>query len=86
MVQQHTLMKYDPASGEHRPYPSNAHDWRRYHGPTAWLYNPWTGNKRDPRDIGTDVHGILIVPDGEPLYAGNQAGRLGDLSAGQRGA
>ena len=73
MKQQHTLMKYDPATGEHRPYPSNAHDWRKYHGATAWLYNPWSGDKRDPRDIGMDVNGLLIIPKGEPIYAGSQA-------------
>ena len=73
MKQQYTLMKYDPATGEHRPYPSNAHDWRKYHEATAWLYNPWSGDKRDPRDIDMDVNGLLIIPKGEPIYAGSQA-------------
>jgi hypothetical protein len=69
MKQQHSLMKFDPATNAPRPYPSSADHWRRYHGLVAWLYNPWTGDKRDARAIGTDVQGYLIVPDGEMLYA-----------------
>ena len=56
-------MKYSPDTGEERPYPSNAKQWREYHGKVAWLYNPWTGEKRDPRDVGSDVYG-------EQLYDG----------------
>lgn len=59
---QEQLMKYSPDTGEERPYPSNAKQWREYHGRVAWLYNPWTGEKRDLRDIGCDVFGELIVP------------------------
>ena len=62
---QEQLMKYSPDTGEERPYPSNAKQWREYHGRVAWLYNPWTGEKRDLRDIGSDVLGELIVPDTE---------------------
>lgn len=57
------LMQFDPATGEARPYPSNAVQYRSYHGDVAWLYNPWTGDARDARDIGSDVHGLLIVHD-----------------------
>ena len=59
---QEQLMKYSPDTGEERPYPSNAKQWREYHGRVAWLYNPWTGEKRDLQDIGCDVFGELIVP------------------------
>ena len=59
---QEQLMKYSPDTGEERPYPSNAKQWREYHGRVAWSYNPWTGEKRDLRDIGSDVLGELIVP------------------------
>lgn len=62
---QEQLMRYSPDTGEERPYPSNAKQWREYHGRVAWLYNPWTGEKRDLRDIGSDVFGKLIVPDTE---------------------
>lgn len=59
------LMKYDPTNGNPNPYPSHAKQYREYHGKIAWLVNPWTGDGRDPRDIGTDVFGILIEPPKE---------------------
>lgn len=60
---QNTLMKFDPATGDQRPYPSHAAQWREWHGRgTAWLFDPWTGRRRDARDVGSDVHGLLIVP------------------------
>lgn len=62
---QNILMKFDPATGEERPYPSHAAQWREWHGVgTAWLFDPWTGRCRDARDVGSDVHGLLIVPAG----------------------
>ncbi len=61
---QNILMKFDPATGEERPYPSHAEQWREWHGGTAWLFDPWTGRRRDARDVGSDVHGLLIVPAG----------------------
>lgn len=61
---QNVLMKFDPATGEERPYPSHAAQWREWHGGTAWLFDPWTGRRRDARDVGSDVHGLLIVPAG----------------------
>jgi len=57
---QDALMKYDPQDSEAMPYPSHAQQYREYHGRAAWLYNPWTGSKRLPSDIGTDVLGHLI--------------------------
>ena len=27
-------------------------------------FDPWTGRRRDARDVGGDVHGLLIVPAG----------------------
>lgn len=71
MRQQHTLMKFCPATRTPQPYPSHAEQWRKYHGKeTAWLFNPWTGEQRDARDVGSDTFGHLIVPPGEPVYAG----------------
>lgn len=55
------LMKFDPVDGSEKPYPSNANQYRNYHGDVAWLYNPWSGDKRDPRDIGSDALGVAIV-------------------------
>ena len=69
MKQQQTLMKFDPAFGTERPYPSHAQQYRDWHGKVAWLFNPWTGEKRHPADIGSDVTGLLIAPANEPIYA-----------------
>lgn len=53
-------MKFDPATGEEKPYPSNAEQYRTYHGKVAWLFNPWTGDNRSAQDIGSDIFGHLI--------------------------
>lgn len=59
---QDELMRFDPMTLEAQPYPSHAKQYREWHGQVAWLYNPWTGEQRDARDIGTDVLGFAIVP------------------------
>lgn len=69
--QQESLMKFDPAFGTDRPYPSHADQYRKWHGRVAWLFNPWTGVKRHPLDIGSDVTGLLILPPREPICAGS---------------
>jgi hypothetical protein len=61
-MNQDRLMLYCPASGEERPYPSHAEQWRQYHGKAAWLFNPWTGNRRHAISVGTDPFGLLILP------------------------
>lgn len=66
-------MKVDPATGSVNPYPSQADQYRQYHGSVAWLINPWDGTKRDARDIGSDVLGQLIRVPGEPLTATPEA-------------
>lgn len=69
-MQQQALMTFDPATGETKPYPSHAEQWREWHGyGTAWLFNPWTGGRRNAGDVGTDVLGRLIQPPTEPLHA-----------------
>lgn len=60
LIMQNKLMKFDPVTGWQAPYPSRADDYRKYHGDVAWMFNPWTGNRRDPRDIKSDVLGFLI--------------------------
>ena len=67
-MSQEKLMRFDPATREEKPYPSHAKQYREWHGDVAWLYNPWSGKKRDARDIGTDVFGFL-TDSGEKLYA-----------------
>lgn len=59
-MKQSTLMKFDPATGAEKPYPSEAEQWRKYHGATAWLFNPWTGVRRLAEDVGSDPKGLLI--------------------------
>lgn len=69
-MQQQALMRFDPATGEGKPYPSHAEQWRKWHGyRTAWLFDPWTGARRSAGDVGTDTVGQLIQPPTEPLYA-----------------
>lgn len=60
---QDLLMKFDPATGEQKPYPSHAAQWREYHGMKAWLFNPWYGNRRNASDVGSDTFGHLICAD-----------------------
>jgi hypothetical protein len=67
--QQHTLMRFDPATGNEQPYPSHAQQWREFNGKYAWLFNPWSGERRSAGDVGDDPLGLLIQPPGEPLYA-----------------
>jgi len=68
MTQQQTLMKFDPATGEPKPYPSHAEQWRNWHGrATAFLFNPWEGTRRDAGDVGSDPFGLLIIPRGESV-------------------
>jgi len=59
----------DPATGAGRPYPSHAAQWRIYHGQTAWLFIPWSGDRRDARDVGSDCFGYAIAPTDGPLKA-----------------
>jgi len=56
------LMRFDPATGQEKPYPSHAGQWRAYFGQVAWLFNPWTGLRRRAEDVGTDTLGHLVVP------------------------
>jgi ATP-dependent protease HslVU (ClpYQ) peptidase subunit len=68
--QQHLPMIFDPATGLGIIGINIADEYRKWHGNKAWLYNPWTGEPRDPRDIASNVFGQLIIPPGEPVYAG----------------
>jgi len=64
-MSQDKRMLCDPATGRQKPYPSHAEQWREYHGHSvAWLFNPWTGERRDARDVGMDVLGRGIVAGG----------------------
>jgi len=67
-MQQEELMRFDPAWGSEEPYPSHAAQYREWHGGVAWIFNPWNGEQRDPRDIGSDALGFLIIPPNEVNY------------------
>lgn len=62
------LMRFDPAYGTKDPYPSEAKQYREWHGGIAWIFNPYTGDRRHPLDIGSDVTGILCLPNKEPKH------------------
>lgn len=62
MKQQET-MSYDPSDRKTKPYPSHAEQFRDHHRGKAWIYNPWSGQIRDSRDIRSDVYGRLINND-----------------------
>ena len=66
---QDEVMKFDPRDRSENPYPSHAKQFRKYHGPDAWIYNPWTGDMRHYSDIGTDVTGISIARTTDNLEA-----------------
>jgi hypothetical protein len=54
-------MRYDPVTGNYAVRLATPEEYREHYGSVAWLYDPWTGNKRDLRDVGTDPLGKLIV-------------------------
>jgi hypothetical protein len=66
-MSQDALMFFDPATGDSHPFPSHAEQYRKHCGKVAWLFNPWTGARRDARDVGSDTFGLLIQPPGEPI-------------------
>ena len=64
---------FDPINGK----PMNARSepvmpelFRSRHPGAPWLYNPWTGEPRDHRDIALDVAGRLITPPVLAIYSG----------------
>lgn len=66
MNRQNARMKFSPASGVPGPYPSHAAQWREYNGEVAWLFDPWTGERRPAEHVGADTFGLAIQPEGEP--------------------
>lgn len=61
------LMTFDPMDGMREVYPSEAKQYRKWHGPVAWLFNPYTGEKRNAHDVGSDPTGFLILAPGQVL-------------------
>lgn len=54
------LFKFDPIDGIADVYPSEARQYREYHGQVAWLFDPFTGVRRDARDVGSDPFGLMV--------------------------
>ena len=59
-MNQDSLMRFDPQTNIKRPYPSHAKQYRLYHGGAAWLFNPWSGERRTAMNVGSDTFGYLI--------------------------
>lgn len=69
-MQQSTPLRFHPTTG--RPFVGQnplAAEFRSTTFSGFWVYDPWTGHKRDPRDIEMDHHGKMIIPAGEAVYA-----------------
>lgn len=66
------LMRFDPATGFAKPYPSQADQWREWHGSITWVYNPFTGARRSAQDIRSDTFGLLITSSLLPQQGGEQ--------------
>jgi hypothetical protein len=62
---QTTEMIYCPMTGIRGPVLDNAAAWREQHRHALWEFNPWTGQRRSPRDIEQDPDGKLLLPPGE---------------------
>lgn len=58
-------MNCDPATGRILTEGIYPEEYRENEGPVAWIFNPWTGQRRDLRDVGTDPLGLLIEPPEE---------------------
>ncbi len=59
------IMLFDPCSGEPKPYPSETTQYRSVNPTKAWLFNPYTGNRRTPDQVGVDVFGCEFDISGE---------------------
>jgi len=61
-------LKYSPITG-HRYERSDmtAEGCRKAYPIASWIFNPWTGQRRDERDVESDPQGLLIVLPGEEI-------------------
>lgn len=55
-------LKYCPLHGTPGPTFTEAHRYRQALSTVAWSFNPWTGERRDGRDMRRDPLGYLIEP------------------------
>lgn len=61
LVEEENPMSFDPATGSQDCIPDTPTAYRKHHGKVAWLFNPWTGQRRDARDVGSDTFGQGIA-------------------------
>jgi hypothetical protein len=55
-------MRYDPSTGVEKPSIRTINMYRLNHKTRAWFFNPWTGVKRDPEEVGLDPYGYTVNP------------------------
>lgn len=68
MAKQKVPMQFNPHTGEALSSSGVADRWRKDH-PGAWLFNPWTGEKRTPQAIAKDISGSDIGDGVSPYEA-----------------
>lgn len=59
MLRQKKPLRFSPQTGDSLDKPQIAKDLRRL-GLGAWLFNPWTGERRSAKEVGDDVFGDNI--------------------------
>jgi len=67
--QQNTPFKYSPIDGGLLNFGVLADKYRESYPTAVWMFNPWSCAARDSLDVESDPTGLLIIPDGEPVYA-----------------
>lgn len=55
-------LMFDPLTGSPYSVVIDSREWRLNNPNVTWLYNPWTGELRDGRDVLSDREGFLLVP------------------------
>lgn len=76
MRKQKVLMAHHPETGAPLRETCFPESWRK-NCDGAWLFNPWTGTARDPKDIADDPYGFRVEDGFSPHDAVLQAIRKG---------
>lgn len=78
-IRQKRLMQFNPETGVEALEPIFAEAWRKQNK-GAWLFNPWTGVKREAIEIGDDVFGFRIQDGVSPFESILTAIRQGSVA------
>ena len=62
-------MPYSPIDGTPLSAGRDHEEYRTCYPSRLWYFNPWTGEKRDPRDVDSDPTAVLLLPPGEGVKA-----------------